>query len=384
MTAVSAHAWVMAVSAMIVMVLTGCSSLPGQGPSAGNIGRQTAVDGSPIDRNFALIDVTPATLAVVNTPDLAEFRAAFGAGTGLPAPLLVGAGDRLSVQIWESVPAGRFSSVSNQSTGIMVEVDNRGDIYVPYAGRVHAMGATVDTIRQRILERLKKLTVDPEVVVTAQESGARSISVTGDARTPGRFDVPSSGLKLLDAVAMAGGSAKESFNTDVILQRGERRVRGRLDQIITNPRNNIWLAPHDAVHMVYSPRSFTAFGAVSEQKQQPFMTESLSLMEAIGQSGGMNDQLADKGGVFLVRFEPPDLVVRAGGTLPAHVFAAGVPTVYRFDFREPEALFLARSFVMQDKDIVYVSTAPAADFGKFSDLILRPFLVASGFARLAQ
>jgi polysaccharide export outer membrane protein len=54
-------------------------------------------------------------------------------------------------------------------------------------------------------------------------------------------------------------------------------------------------------------------------------------------------------------------------------------TIYRLDLTEPEAFFLARSFMMQDKDLIYVANAPAAEFRKFVANIVAPFL---GVARV--
>ena len=125
----------------------------------------------------------------------------------------------------------------------------------------------------------------------------------------------------------------------------------------------------------YEPRSFTSFGAVRSTKQQPFETEVVTLAEAVAQSGGLNSTTADRGGVFLFRFEPSSRVKRAGGTLPTQKYSKGVPTIYRLDFASPTALFVAQSFEIKDKDMIYVATAPSVEFKSFLDAIVGPFLV---------
>ena len=47
----------------------------------------------------------------------------------------------------------------------------------------------------------------------------------------------------------------------------------------------------------------------------------------------------------------------------------GMPRV-----NHPQAFFLAGSFLMQDKDILYVANAPGAEFRKFVTTILSPVL----------
>ena len=46
-----------------------------------------------------------------------------------------------------------------------------------------------------------------------------------------------------------------------------------------------------------------------------------------------------------------------------------VPTVYRVNLLEPRSMFLMQRFPIQDKDIVYVSNAPLAEFQKFLRMI---------------
>lgn len=56
-----------------------------------------------------------------------------------------------------------------------------------------------------------------------------------------------------------------------------------------------------------------------------------------------------------------------------------VPTVYNFDLSKGESFFLLREFELKDKDIVYVSTAPAVQLRKFlqtiSDIITPIFQI---------
>jgi polysaccharide export outer membrane protein len=88
----------------------------------------------------------------------------------------------------------------------------------------------------------------------------------------------------------------------------------------------------------------------------------------------LNDNLADAGGVFLFRFESPARLSSANVQVPAKLVEGKAATIYRLDFNQPQTFFLAHSFMMQDKDIIYVANAPAAEFRKFVSTILSPFL----------
>ena len=46
-----------------------------------------------------------------------------------------------------------------------------------------------------------------------------------------------------------------------------------------------------------------------------------------------------------------------------------VPVVYRLDLTDPNSLFVAKSFALRDKDIVYVSNAPSIELVKFLEIV---------------
>lgn len=103
----------------------------------------------------------------------------------------------------------------------------------------------------------------------------------------------------------------------------------------------------------------------------------MSLAEALAQSGGLNDRLADAGGVFLFRFESPLRLHNAQIKKPKKLYGNLAATIYRLDFKQPQAFFHASSFLLQDKDIIYVANAPAAEFNKFMSTVVLPTLSAA-------
>ena len=98
------------------------------------------------------------------------------------------------------------------------------------------------------------------------------------------------------------------------------------------------------------------------------------MAEALAQAGGLNDGVADAGGVFIFRFEDPDVLREAGLEVPETLFNGRAASIYRLDFNEPEAFFLSRSFAMQDKDIIYVANAFASEYYKFIRIYVQPLL----------
>ena len=95
----------------------------------------------------------------------------------------------------------------------------------------------------------------------------------------------------------------------------------------------------------------------------------MTLVEALAKAGGLIDERSDPAGVFLFRWEPPNVV----DALKAPNLATGPggtsPVVYRLDLSDAHAYFLAQRFPVEDKDIIYVANAQLNELRKFFELI---------------
>jgi polysaccharide export outer membrane protein len=148
------------------------------------------------------------------------------------------------------------------------------------------------------------------------------------------------------------------------LTRGETTVSVPYGVLLEDPSENIYLSGDDIVTVIREPASFTAFGAFASNALIPFEARAVSLEEAIARVGGLNDFRADPTGVFVFRFEPPEIAreIAPGGAVAGR---EQVPVVYHLDFNNVGSYFLARQFVVRDKDIVYVANARMNQIQKF-------------------
>ena len=129
--------------------------------------------------------------------------------------------------------------------------------------------------------------------------------------------------------------------------------------------NNIWTHPGDTIYLYREPQTFLTFGAVAgAQSQIPFGAWRISLAEAVAKSGGLNENLADPRSVFLYRGETRE-TVEAMGYDTTQFKGPIVPVVYHINMRDPSSYFMAKSFEMRNKDVIYVSTSPAVEMAKF-------------------
>jgi polysaccharide export outer membrane protein len=100
--------------------------------------------------------------------------------------------------------------------------------------------------------------------------------------------------------------------------------------------------------------------------QFAFEQERLSLNEAVAKAGGLLDNRANPGQVFLYRMECREALEALKVNLKR--FPRGqklIPTVYRANFRDPSSFFFAQGFPMRHKDIIYVSNADSVEVVKF-------------------
>ena len=249
------------------------------------------------------------------------------------------------------------------------EVEADGAISVPYAGRIPAAGRLPTEVQQTIEARLARKALEPQALVIVKKSAANAVTVNGEVVAGARISLSPGGYKLLDIIAAAGGAKAPVHDIFVRLSRDGRTAAIPLQQLVSNPSDDIYARPGDVLTLVRVPQTFSVFGATGRNAVIPFGAEKINLGEALGRSQGLADDLAKPEGVFLFRYEP-NAVVRALDQ-PIATAAAGEvsPVVYRFNLRDGKTYLLAREFPIHDKDVIFVADAPAAQIYKFFTLL---------------
>ncbi len=348
--------------------LAGCGALPGNGPSGLSISAED-IESDSVLSDYVMVRLDSPAAAKISAYRPTSFANNFKGVRASSRGSRLGVGDRLMVTIWEAAPDGLFSTSDGKQAGVPAVIDESGYIFVPYAGRIQANGQTVESLRVAIQERLKGKAIEPQVLVMVDGNASNSVVVVGDVAKPGQYPLSIRGSRLLETVAMAGGARQATYETVVTVKRGNRSGTARLEDLIENQENNITLASGDNILLSHKPRTYSAFGAVGGTQLVPFKTEKVTLAEALAQVGGLRDFTADAGGVFLFRYEDEKLVRDLKPHIKARIPSGRVPVVYKLNFRQPNAFFVARSFEMRDKDIVYVANHPTAEIGKFLQII---------------
>lgn len=322
---------------------------------------------------IAVIKVDASSLShVKRPPPMVPFANAFS--DAVPVGTVVGIGDSLQVTIWEAPPATLFGSgMSTSRLGGFetsrptdlpeVLVGPEGDIGVPFAGQVPAAGRTLKQIERDIIARLRGRANAPQVLVRLVRNATSIVTVVGDVRQTVRMPLTPRGERLLDAVALAGGSTAPVNLATVQLTREGLSYRMLLSDILERSENNVVLARDDVVAVLYQPYSFTVLGAAGRNDEVRFEAMGISMAQALSRAGGLQDGRSDPRGVFVFRFE--DSETEEG---------AKRPVIYNFDLKDPAAFFLIQQFPMQDRDVVYITNSPVAELQRFVNIVASTIL----------
>ncbi len=343
-----------------------CSITPTSGPMGSDVRAPQAEN--PESLPYALVKLNPDIVRIL-TRYSPKISTAF-ADKQPPKAFRFGVGDTVSITIFEAAAGGLFiPSEAGVRPGNYVTipsqaVDSKGNLIVPYAGNIPAKGRTPDEVQQAIVEALKSRAIEPQAVVSLVDQRTSLISVLGDVRNAGRFPASPSGERILDAIARAGGPGTQGYDTWVTLEREGHRASVPFGALLYEPSNNIYVIPNDVIYLYSQPQTFVAFGAAGAQGQYKFDAWRISLAEAVGKLGGLNDNQADPASVFIYRGETREVAAQLGVDFKRFQGPI-IPVVYAVNLRDPSGYFLAQSFEMRNKDVVFISNAVAVEVTKF-------------------
>src|SRR3982074_2091704 len=255
---------------VVAALLPACSLLPGTGPKSDAVeGNATAGVRSAAPLPYALVDVTADTIGFLSQPNLVTFQGEFPDKRAKPNQV-VGVGDVLNISIFEAAPGGLFTpgQAAGARPGNFVDlpaqaVDQKGSIYVPYAGEIPAAARTIPEIQQAVVARLRNRAIEPQVGVSLNQQHSSVVSVLGDVNAPGVLALNNVCERLLALIARAGGPQFEAIESYVTLQRDGKRVKVLLSRVVHDPRENIFVRFHLICSSFLSSSTFTALGALS-------------------------------------------------------------------------------------------------------------------------
>ena len=360
-----------------VALVAGCG-LPRSGPN-----KREVLSGSVDKKGDAhVVTVTPevsrATAVQATFGFSQDFRNA-----GVVASDMISSGDSINITVYENVKddpllGNTGQRVSGLST---VQVDGQGYIFIPYAGRIKAAGQTNEGLRQAITRKLEGQTPDPQVSVSRQAGVGSTVSISGQAGTNGVYPIDASTRTLATMLARSGGVTIDPATAIVRVTRGGHTGKIWLNDLYQNPSLDIALRPGDKIMIEEDSRTFIALGATGSQSTVPFVSPTMSALEAIATVGGLSTMSADPKGVFILRDEPEEI---ARVVLGRRDLIGDQRIIYVLNLTEPTGLFEARDFLIRDGDTLYVTEAPFVQWQKTLGAITGSTNAAANLANTAS
>ena len=224
-------------------------------------------------------------------------------------------------------------------------VTREGHITFPLVGQVTVEGMTVRDVEQEIKRLLEEdYLVSAQVLVFIEQYNVRQMSVMGEVKSPGRYDLPSEKPRtLMQSIGMAGGFTKEGDPRGVAVM----RVEDGKQQLITIDTQDITLRGLkekdiiiEAGDVITVPRGFwqvSVLGQVNKPGQFDMPKErNITLLEAIAMAEGFT-KFADVTKVKVMRNE--------GGS--KRTITINIDDITKRDRKESD-------IVLEPEDIIYV------------------------------
>ncbi len=132
----------------------------------------------------------------------------------------------------------------------VVPVRPDGKISLPLINDISAAGLTPMELRDALAEKFTTFIQKPEVSVVVREIHSFKVSVIGNVRMPGRYELKGAST-VLDALALATGLTEFAARRKITVLRGEgatqQRVRFDYDAAVKDGRRNMLVKPGDII-----------------------------------------------------------------------------------------------------------------------------------------
>ncbi|MHA1128420.1 MAG: polysaccharide biosynthesis/export family protein [Alphaproteobacteria bacterium] len=339
----------LAILPVACLFLVSCG-LPSSGPSVKDIQDSSVENGGDLH----IVDVSAAIMLASAREQSSGFSQTFR-GVGVVSVDRIHPGDTLTITIWENVENGLFATLgSNVTTLPAMQVDQLGNIFIPYAGTVKASGYTPNDLRLKITDLLDGQTPDPQIEVRREAGNGATVSILGGVGGQGVYPIEASSRRLTGMLANAGGITLDPGVVKITVRRGANVGEIWFQDLLDNPANDIPLRAGDKILLEKDERYFISMGTTG-QRRISFETHNPTVLEALAAVGGLRATSSNAKGIFVFRDEPAAIANRVLGRtdlIGPQQFA------YLIDLTAQSSMLVAGKFPIRDEDTIYVTEAP--------------------------
>jgi len=180
---------------------------------------------------------TPPAPEKVESPKVPQTPSDSAGAPVDPKTYVIGPEDLITVEVWREPD---FTKIH------VVRPD--GKITIPLIGDVQSAGLTPERLAAQLASFLKEYINDPQVTVGVQQVNSKKYSITGGVNKTGSYPlvVPT---RVFDALSQAGGFREFANKKDIVIVRGDRRIKFNWDEVVKGKKleQNIFLENGDTI-----------------------------------------------------------------------------------------------------------------------------------------
>jgi polysaccharide export outer membrane protein len=342
---------------LLAVALGGCAMAPGM-----KMTEPAEVSGGQVVR------VTPITMDLINRLEesrhsqVKEIAHEFGVQN---LQYLIGPGDVLQIIVWDhpelTIPAGSFRDP--ESSGQQVGYD--GYLFYPYVGLVKATGMNIAGLREVLTDKLSAYIQDPQLDVRVAGYRSKRVYVVGEVNQPGLLPLDDQPLMIADAISLSGGLTRNAYKSGVNVSRDgvvhEIDLKALYD--FADASQNLMLKHGDIVNVLdRSQQKVFVMGEVRAPGSVDIINGELSLAGALGEVGGVSQNSANSGAIYVVRGADKEK-----------------PEIFHLDARYASGMILGERFRVQAQDVIFVDAAAISQWNRVISQLL-PSISVIGIA----
>ena len=220
---------------------------------------------------------------------LAQAQSGAGAAGAARDDYLIGAGDVVRISVFQ-----------NRDLDVEARVSENGVISFPLVGVVKIGGLSPTAAEQLIARRLKdgNFLQNPQVTLNITQFRSQQVAVLGNVTRPGRYPLETTGMRLSEVLALAGGVSPIGADEIIVVTAREgrmQRIEVDLVDLFTGGdlAKDLVMRAGDVVFVNRAPNYY-----IYGQVQRPGMytvDRGMTVAQAIAKGGGLTLRGTDKG-----------------------------------------------------------------------------------------
>jgi polysaccharide biosynthesis/export protein len=220
---------------------------------------------------------------------------------------------------------------------------------------------TIEELRDAIASKLGRYMESPQVDVTVGTYASQRVVIQGAFVKTDPQAVTSVPLTLGQALGAATINTEQANLSNLVLTRDDQDYHLNLDALFDGEKmaKDIYLKPGDRLFLPYNDRQeLSIVGEVVHPLAATFKTSDLTLSQALGRAGGLNQTSAKGNAIYVIR--------------GSKNLAQAPSQVFQLEAQSPDAFGLASQFRVKPGDVIFVGAAGITRWNRFVSQLL-PF-----------